>query len=72
MGWGDVTGVYKRRGHSFTRMGRGNPDSNRGAARLTWTTPPLLAPLRGDVSALTGYGASLIDDDWRQTCLASR
>ena len=66
MGWGDITGVYKWRGHSFTLMGRGNPDTEKGAAQFTWTSPPILGPLRGYVSAFTGYGESMIDYDWKQ------
>lgn len=66
MGWGDITGVYKWRGHSFTAMGRGNPSTWKGAAQLTWTSPPLLGPLRAYVSGFTGYGQSLIDYNWKQ------
>ncbi len=28
MGWGDIRAVYKWHGHSFTLMGRGNPDNH--------------------------------------------
>lgn len=69
MGWGDITGVYKWRGHSFTLMGRGNPDTKKGAAQFTWTSPPLLGPLRAYVSGFTGYGESLIDYDWKQNTI---
>lgn len=65
-GYGDITAVYKWGDHSFTLMGRGNPDADKGAARLTWTTPPFLGPLRGYVTAFTGYGESMIDYDWKQ------
>lgn len=68
-GYGDITGVYKWRGHSFTLMGRGNIDTKKGAAQLTWTSPPLLGPLRAYVSAFTGYGQSMIDYDWKQNVL---
>ena len=43
-GYGDITGVYKWRGNSSTLMGRGNLDTEKGAARSTWTTPRLLGP----------------------------
>jgi phospholipase A1 len=65
-GYGDITGVYKWRGHSFTLMGRGNLNTEKGAARFTWSTPRLLGPLRGYVTAFTGYGATMIDYDWKQ------
>lgn len=65
-GYGDITAIYKWRGHSFTLMGRGNPDADKGAARLTWTSPPLIGPLRGYVTAFTGYGESMIDYNWKQ------
>ena len=71
MGWGDITGVYKWRGQSFTAMGRGNPDTWKGAAQLTWTSPPLLGPLRAYVSGFTGYGQSLIDYDWKQNVIGA-
>lgn len=69
MGWGDITAVYKWKGNSFTLMGRGNPDTEKGAAQLTWTTPSILGPLRGYVSAFTGYGQSMIDYDWKQNTI---
>jgi phospholipase A1 len=47
-------------------MGRGNPDTGKGAAQFTWTSSPILGPLRGYVSAFTGYGESMIDYDWNQ------
>ena len=68
-GYADITGVYKWRDHSFTLMGRGNPDTQKGAARFTWTTPPLLGPLRGYVDVFTGYGESMIDYNWRQNTI---
>ena len=66
MGWGDITALYKWRDNSFTLMGRGNPDTGKGAAQFTWTSPPILGPLRGYVSAFTGYGETMIDYDWNQ------
>ena len=66
MGYGDITGIYKWNQHSFSLMVRGNIDKEKGAAQLTWTTPPLLGPLRGYVQGFTGYGDSMIDYNWRQ------
>ncbi len=68
-GYGDVTGVYQWRGNSFTLMGRGNPATGKGAARFTWTTPPILGPLRGYLDAFAGYGESMIDYDWYQNAI---
>jgi len=67
MGHGDITAVYKWRDHSFTLMGRGNLSEKKGAAQFTWTSPPLLGPLRVYFDAFTGYGESLIDYDHKQT-----
>ena len=69
MGHGDITAVYKWNGHSFTLMGRGNVNTGKGAGRLTWTTPPLLGPLRGYVDAFSGYGQSMIDYNWDQNAI---
>ena len=69
MGHGDITAVYKWHGHSFTVMGRGNVNTGKGAGRVTWTSPPLLGPLRGYVDAFSGYGASMIDYNWHQNTL---
>ena len=68
-GYGDATAIYNWRGHSFSLMGRGNPGTGKGAVRLTWTTPPLLGPLRGYVDAFSGYGESMIDYNWRQNSI---
>ncbi len=68
-GYGDLTAIYNWRGHSFSLMGRGNPGTGKGAARFTWTTPPLLGPLRGYVDAFSGYGESMIDYDWYQNSI---
>ncbi len=69
LGYGDITGIYKWHGHSFTLMGRGNPSTGKGAAQIAWTTPPLLGPLRGYVQAFTGYGDSMIDYNWSQNAI---
>lgn len=69
MGWGDITAVYKWDGHSFSLMGRGNPETGKGAVQLTWMSPPLLGPLRAYVEAFSGYGDTLIDYNWRQNTI---
>lgn len=68
-GYGDVTAIYKWRGNSFTLMARGNLDTGKGAAQFTWTSPPILGPLRGYLQAFTGYGDSLIDYNWNQNAI---
>lgn len=66
MGWGDITALYRWHGNSFSLMGRGNPDTRKGAAMFAWTSPPVFGPLRAYVSAFSGYGETLIDYDWKQ------
>lgn len=65
-GNGDITALYKWHGHSFSLMGRGSFETGKGSAKLTWTSPAFLGPLRGYVTAFSGYGESLIDYDWYQ------
>jgi phospholipase A1 len=69
MGWGDLTATYKWEGHSFTLMGRGNPETGKGTVQLTWMSPPVLGPLRAYVEAFSGYGDSLIDYNWYQNTI---
>ena len=69
LGYGDITAIYKWGGHSFTLMGRGNPSTGKGAALLSWTSPPFLGPLRGYVQGFTGYGDSMIDYNWSQNAI---
>lgn len=68
-GWGDLSALYKWNGQSFAGTLRGNPSTGKGAAQLTWTTAPLLGPLRGYVKAFSGYGESLIDYNWNQSTI---
>jgi phospholipase A1 len=66
-GWGDLSAIYKWRGQSFSGSVGGNPSTGKGAAQLTWTSAPLLGPLRGYVKLFSGYGETLIDYNWNQT-----
>jgi phospholipase A1/A2 len=68
-GYGDIRAIYKWRGNSFSLMGRGNIDTKKGAAQFSWTSPPLLGPLRGYVQAFTGYGENMIDYNWKQNSI---
>ena len=68
-GWGDLSAIYKWRGQSFAATIRGNPSTGKGAGQLTWTSAPLLGPVRGYVKLFSGYGETLIDYNWRQTTI---
>jgi phospholipase A1 len=68
-GWGDLSALYKWRGQSFAATIRGNPSTGKGAGQLTWTSAPLLGPLRGYVKLFSGYGETLIDYNWNQTTI---
>lgn len=66
-GWGDLSAIYKWRDNSFAATIRGNPSTGKGAGQLSWTSQPLLGPLRGYVKVFSGYGETLIDYNWNQT-----
>ncbi len=68
-GWGDLSAIYKWRDNSFSATIRGNPSTGKGAGQLTWTSQPLLGPLRGYVKLFSGYGETLIDYNWNQTTI---
>jgi phospholipase A1 len=68
-GHGEINAFYRWRDNRFALMARGNLDTGKGAAQLTWSTRPLLGPLRGYLQVFTGYGESMIDYDWRQTTI---
>lgn len=70
-GWGDLSVIYKWRGQSVAATVRGNPGTGKGAGQLTWTSAPLLGPLRGYVKLFSGYGETLIDYNWRQTTIGA-
>jgi phospholipase A1/A2 len=67
LGHGQVTALYRWRENTFTLMGRGNPSTGKGAAQFSWTSRPILGPLRVHFQLFSGYGESLIDYDWNQT-----
>jgi len=67
MGHGQVTALYRRGEDTFTLMGRGNLGTGKGAAQFTWTSRPVLGPMRVHFQLFSGYGESLIDYDWNQT-----
>ena len=69
MGYGEMTGLYKWRDHSFSLMLRGNWNTSKGAARFSWMTPRLLGPIRGYLQAFSGYGDSMIDYNWKQNVI---
>jgi len=68
-GWGDLSAIYKWRDQSFAATIRGNPSTGKGAGQLSWTSAPLLGPLRGYVKLFSGYGETMIDYDWRQSTI---
>jgi phospholipase A1 len=69
MGHGQVTGLYRWHGNSFALMGRGNLSTGKGAAQFSWTSRPILGPMRAYVQLFSGYGESMIDYDWNQTTI---
>jgi len=68
-GWGDLSVLYKWRDQSVSATIRGNPSTGKGAGQLTYTSAPLLGPIRGYVKFFSGYGETLIDYNWRQTTI---
>ena len=69
MGHGQVTALYRWEGNSFALMGRGNLSTGKGAAQFSWTSRPILGPLRAYFQLFSGYGESMIDYDWNQTTI---
>jgi phospholipase A1/A2 len=69
MGYGELTGVYTWRDHSYSLMLRGNWNTGKGAARFSWMTPQLFGLLRGYVQVFSGYGDSMIDYNWNQNAI---
>jgi phospholipase A1 len=52
-------------------MGRGNLGKGKGAGEFTWSSPPILGPLRLYAQVFTGYGESMIDYNWNQTTIGA-
>jgi phospholipase A1 len=71
MGYGDLTALYRLGGHTFKAMGRGNLGKGKGAGEFTWSSPPVLGPLRLYAQIFTGYGESMIDYNWNQTTVGA-
>jgi phospholipase A1 len=72
MGYGDLTALYRTTGgHTFKAMGRGNLGKGKGAGEFTWSSPPVLGPLRLYAQIFTGYGESMIDYNWNQTTIGA-
>ena len=71
MGHGEISAIYRWRGHSFQAMARGNVNTGKGAFQAGWMSPPLLGSFRGYVQVFTGYGESMIDYNWRQTTIGA-
>jgi phospholipase A1 len=69
MGHGQVTALYRWQGNSFALMGRGNLSTGKGAGQFSWTSRPILGPMRAYVQLFSGYGESMIDYDWNQTTI---
>ena len=67
MGHAQLTALYRRGEDTFTLMARGNPSTGKGAAQFSWTSRPVLGPMRVHFQLFSGYGESLIDYDWNQT-----
>jgi phospholipase A1 len=67
LGYGQVTALYRWHDNTFTLMGRGNLATGKGAAQFSWTSRPVLGPMRVHFQLFSGYGESLIDYDWNQT-----
>jgi phospholipase A1 len=67
MGYGQVTALYRQGENTFTLSGRGNLGTGKGAAQFSWTSRPVLGPMRVYFQLFSGYGESLIDYDWNQT-----
>jgi phospholipase A1 len=68
MGYGDVTGTYRWRGHEFSALVRQNFATRRGAVQASWAFP-VIANLKGYVQVFSGYGQSLIDYNASQTTI---
>jgi phospholipase A1 len=65
MGYGELFGAYRLKGHIFSFMLRNNlRQNNRGAVELGWSYP-ITTNLRLYAQYFNGYGESLVDYDHR-------
>jgi phospholipase A1 len=63
MGYGELFGAYRLKGHVFSFMFRNNlRQNNRGAVELGWSYP-IMTNLRLYAQYFNGYGESLVDYD---------
>lgn len=64
MGYGELSLRYQTAGKQlFHLMGRGNPDTGKGAVSLTWSIPVTRGGAFFMIRGFHGYGDSLIDYD---------
>ncbi len=68
-GYGQLTAFYQHGENRFTLWGRGNIREGKGAVEATWSSRPILGPLRAYVQIFHGYGESMIDYNWNQTTI---
>lgn len=67
LGHGDLTAMWKRDGHVVSLQARQSFSSNgKGSAQADWAFP-LSRHLKGHVQLFSGYGANLIDYNFKQT-----
>lgn len=65
MGYGELNVSWRNEKYEYAAMGRGNPETGKGALKIG-VTFPLFAKFRGFVQFFSGYGDSLIDYDHYQ------
>jgi phospholipase A1 len=69
MGYGELFGAYRLKGHVFSFMFRNNlRQNNRGAVELGWSYP-IMNNLRLYAQYFNGYGESLVDYDHSVNCI---
>ncbi len=71
LGYGELTGIWKRDEGTYTLKIRGNPATGKGAGEFAWSSRPLFGPMKAYVQVFSGYGESMIDYDWNQTTIGA-